>query len=456
MSAAELGRAGILALGFLMILAGAEAWHRLRGPRVELTRKLVHLASGVPVLAFPWLFESPWTVALLSACIAGVLAIGGRTGMLGSVHGVERRSVGELLYPLAIVLLFALGHQQPVFYFTSVLVLILADPAAALVGLSYGRTKYSVEDHWRSAEGSAVFFLTTFLAVHLPLLLMGGVDPPHAVLVALLVAMVVTLLEAVSLHGSDNLTIPLSAFILLDHLTARPLAVVTGHVVALLGSLGFLWILSRRTGLLRLSGILTTTLFFYAIFVLAGPWWVIPPAISAVAITVARRRLDPSKPMPDAEFQVVAIGYTAIPSLVIALAHYFAPAISSPAWPTEPTAFAAVYAGAVAGHLGIMCALLRHPFGPEWDRRLPPGKLLRSVVQSVVLLGPAALWMTGALSLDSLWIAAAVAMVCAGAYWVVRSATRWPSEIPWNYRLQAACVTAVSLAGLLLLARTGA
>lgn len=451
----ELGRAGLLAVAYLLILAGAEAWYRLAKPHVELSRKLVHLASGLPVLAFPWIFESPWSVALLSGFVAGVLAAAGRAGTLTSVLGVERRSMGELLYPVGVVLLFFLAHDEPVHYFTAALVLILADPAAALVGLWYGQRRYAVEDHWRSAEGSTVFFLTTFLAVHLPLLLMARVSPGLAVLVALVVALVVTLLEAVALYGSDNLTVPLSTFILLDHLTAGPIEMVAGHVAAILGILAFVWALASRTRLLRASGVFATTLFFYAIFFLAGPWWVVPVFLSALALAWVRSRLDPSGPIPDAEYQVVAIGYAACPTLVISMGFYLAPDASFPALPTDPTAFASVFAGAVAGHLGIMCALQFHPFGPDWDRRLPAGRLLLCVMGSLVLVGPATLWMTRAFSLGSFVISLCVGLASAAAYWVVRSATRWPSANPWNYRLQTLSLTAVIVVTLSLLARTG-
>ena len=39
----ELLRAGLLAVGFVAILAVVEAWYRTGRPPVELTRKVVHL-----------------------------------------------------------------------------------------------------------------------------------------------------------------------------------------------------------------------------------------------------------------------------------------------------------------------------------------------------------------------------------------------------------------------------
>src|SRR5262245_52311446 len=128
----ELTRA--LAVGglFLAFMAIAELWQRRLHPPVEWTRKFVHVAGGLVSLAFPWLFTSVWTVVGLGAAMAALLAITRQLGWLRSVHGVERPSHGDLYFPVAVVLLFVLARDRPVFYAISLFCLVVADALAAL------------------------------------------------------------------------------------------------------------------------------------------------------------------------------------------------------------------------------------------------------------------------------------------------------------------------------------
>jgi phytol kinase len=92
---------------------------------------------------------------------------------------------------------------------------VLSDTLAALVGGAYGKWCYAVGGSRRTAEGSAVFFLTTILCVAVPLLLLTSLDPPAAILIAVQTALAAALLEAVSPRGSDNVIVPLATYCLL-------------------------------------------------------------------------------------------------------------------------------------------------------------------------------------------------------------------------------------------------
>lgn len=98
---------------------------------------------------------------------------------------------------------------------TSALVLGLADGVAEPVGVRWGRHRYRVPSLtgsrpvFRSWEGSAAVFLATVLV------LVTARDAAPAAVV-LLTAAVVTVVEAVSPHGLDNLTISLSVGVVLS------------------------------------------------------------------------------------------------------------------------------------------------------------------------------------------------------------------------------------------------
>ena len=137
----------------------------------------------------------------MAATLAAVFALAARTDLLPSLHDVERKSRGVEYYPLAVALTFFLTQGRPWLYLAALLVLAIGDASAALVGSRYGRIRYEVEQSEKSLEGSAVFLLVAFLAIHLPMLLMTDLPRPICVLAALLVAILVTGFEAISLEG---------------------------------------------------------------------------------------------------------------------------------------------------------------------------------------------------------------------------------------------------------------
>lgn len=266
----ELARAVLVAGVFGLLLAAAEGWHRWKRPPVEWTRKLAHFTGGLVIAAFPWLFRSPLTVLGLGLLFAVVLGVAGRLRLLRGIHGVERRTHGDMFYLLAVCLLFWVGHRQPVPYLISVLVLVAADSAAALLGSRYGKRTYSVEGERRTLEGSGVFLVTAFLSAHLPLVLLTDLNRGSCVLVALYVAVVATGLEALGRRGSDNLMVPLATFALLARAIASP-AWWLGVQLLLLGGIGGLFALAAwRTRRLPVAEVTAVYLLFFTAHALGG------------------------------------------------------------------------------------------------------------------------------------------------------------------------------------------
>ena len=105
-------------LGAIILLA---AWGVKTGKiSGELARKIVHVGMGLICMSFPWLFQSVLAVQLLAAfAIITLFAIRVtklRRTLGTALFSVERLSIGELLFPLAVAWLFTLGWEQPILY----------------------------------------------------------------------------------------------------------------------------------------------------------------------------------------------------------------------------------------------------------------------------------------------------------------------------------------------------
>ncbi|HBL27486.1 MAG TPA: hypothetical protein DD490_11680 [Acidobacteria bacterium] len=292
-TAHDLRGAVILGGAFVSLLILAELWRRLGTPKPEHTRKLVHLGGGVACLFFPFLIDSPWVVLAMALPLTGLFLAGAKLGFLKSLHGVARRSRGAEYYPLAVCLVFVLTRGRPWLYLSAVLVLAVADAFAALIGSRYGVVRYEVENETKSLEGSLVFLVIAFLAIHLPVLLMTDLPRPVCVLAALLVAALVTGFEAVSLEGADNLFVPVAVVVILGKITTKPLAEVVFQNLSLfaicLGVAFVVW----RTHTLNVGGAITFILFAYGTWSLGNWLWALPAFLGFLGYLTAWRRLAP-------------------------------------------------------------------------------------------------------------------------------------------------------------------
>jgi hypothetical protein len=88
------------------LMGGLTLYQRWQPLSPEASRKLFHIGGGLTALAFPWIFNSAWSVILLALITTpSLLALKYvRTfkGNLGSVlYRVNRTSFGEIYFPLS-------------------------------------------------------------------------------------------------------------------------------------------------------------------------------------------------------------------------------------------------------------------------------------------------------------------------------------------------------------------
>ena len=97
----------LAALGGL--LGALRLYQKWGSPQPELLRKILHVGMGLVAISFPWLFDASWPVLVLGALsLGGMVAMRTVTALSGSVgtvvSGVGRFSLGEIYFPLAILL----------------------------------------------------------------------------------------------------------------------------------------------------------------------------------------------------------------------------------------------------------------------------------------------------------------------------------------------------------------
>lgn len=211
----------IVAVWVLLILLIAWVIKRFATDDPEVVRKIVHIGTG-NVIMLAWWLDIPASVGITASIVASAITLlSYRFPILPGINSVGRQSLGTFFYAVSIGILIAWFWylQQPQYAAIGIMVMAWGDGLAALIGQNFGKHKYKVFNSQKSWEGSLTMSLVSFLVSSLILLSVEG-NIWQTWVVSLAIALVATGLEAVSLLGVDNLTVPLGsaaiAFVLIQ------------------------------------------------------------------------------------------------------------------------------------------------------------------------------------------------------------------------------------------------
>lgn len=215
LSAVFAGTSVIATLGGL--IAAARYARTKWGLSAEWSRKCVHIGMGAACSTFPWLFLNAAPVFVLagiaSALMIAIRAVPGLRATFGcALNGVGRDSWGEFTFIAGVACSFALAHGEIAAYLIPLSILTFADSLAALVGQRFGTIAFASPSGTKTFEGSAAFFVVAFACTATVLIV---VHEPYPLPAGFAAAVVLTLVEALSWKGFDNVAVPIVGVLLL-------------------------------------------------------------------------------------------------------------------------------------------------------------------------------------------------------------------------------------------------
>jgi len=194
------------------LLFAVELQRRLQILSINSLRRLTHAGAAVINIAAP-LYVGMLEIVLVNIVFALFLILFRGKTYLKTIQSTDRCSLGDVYFPLGIACAAAILLPTHLLAFQfGVAVMGFSDAAAGFIGERWGRCKVSIFANTKTVEGSLVFLFTTFCvasAFGLPItiLLIGF-------------AVLLTLVELVSVRGLDNLVLPVTAglgYVLLVH-----------------------------------------------------------------------------------------------------------------------------------------------------------------------------------------------------------------------------------------------
>ena len=206
---------------FLAILLAGEFLHYTFHLKPVYSRMLSHFIAGIISLFCLQLFSSPLFILALCIQSGAFLIATDKMGFLESHHKVKRKTSGSTLFFLGTLIAYFISFWtgQKVYFILPILILTICDPIAAMSGLNY-KSRYwtsilTGEISQKTRIGSFSFFVTSSILLFIFLPFFYDINLISKIIISVSISLIVTIIEAISSKGFDNLLIPSSLIVLL-------------------------------------------------------------------------------------------------------------------------------------------------------------------------------------------------------------------------------------------------
>lgn len=170
--------------------------------RVQWSRIASHILSGL-VLVFMPFYLGQIDIILIAVGFTIIMYLSKRLKVL-TLHSVERKTYGEILYPVTMIILALVTiPSHPIAFQGACLVLAIPDACASIVGQRFPIKTIYLQGNAKSVGGS----LTYALCITSILFCFPTLSVEHATC-KLGFALLATVVEALLIYGVDNLIVP--------------------------------------------------------------------------------------------------------------------------------------------------------------------------------------------------------------------------------------------------------
>ncbi len=174
----------------------------------EISRKFIHIALSNIWIIYCLFIDLLWVACILPAAFIVINSLSYKFKIFKTMEREENDGFGTIYYAISILLvtIFSYLQSNPMIGTAGMLIMGYGDGFAAVVGKKVKSKEYKILGTTKSIAGSATMLFFS-LVISCVAFYMIGIE--YFILKALLTAVIATLLEAVSVKGLDNITVPI-------------------------------------------------------------------------------------------------------------------------------------------------------------------------------------------------------------------------------------------------------
>lgn len=181
----------------------------------EASRKFIHIMLANWWFIAMYFFTNVYWACLVPISFVIINYISYKKNLISVMEREKQDGLGTVYYALSLLILSIITFgivQKPEIGLCSVLIMGYGDGLAAVVGKSIKSYEYKIGDTKKTIAGTITMFIITFIIVAI----FGYATGTNLwAIKSIITAIILTIVEAVGIKGTDNLTLPLSACALL-------------------------------------------------------------------------------------------------------------------------------------------------------------------------------------------------------------------------------------------------
>ena len=201
-----------------LVIAGAKIFEK-KGK--ESSRKFIHIMLGNWWFIAMFFFTNVWFAIFVPATFVIINYLSYKKNIIKVMERDTQDGLGTVYYAVTLLILTIVSFgifKNPILGLVPNLIMAYGDGLAAIIGKTTKSKKYKLGDSKKSFAGSLTMFIISTLLIGAYLMYMNSEifwKSAHWPLVSIMIAFLITAIEAISSKGTDNITVPLSALILL-------------------------------------------------------------------------------------------------------------------------------------------------------------------------------------------------------------------------------------------------
>lgn len=175
----------------------------------EVTRKYIHIMlSNIWFISMAF-FDNFIIAAILPMLFVIINSLSYKFNLIKIMEREDKKEgIGTVYYAISLTVLSLLTFyiNKPILALPGILIMGYGDGLAAVIGQKVKSKSFNILGSTKSIAGSATMLIVSLI---ISILIFSFIGIEYLILKAFLIAIIATILEAISVKGLDNITVPL-------------------------------------------------------------------------------------------------------------------------------------------------------------------------------------------------------------------------------------------------------
>lgn len=179
----------------------------------EASRKFIHIALSNIWIIYCLLIDELWVACILPAAFIIINSLSYKFKIFKTMEREQNDGFGTIYYAVSIFLITIFSYLQgkPMIGMAGMLIMGYGDGFAAVVGKKINSKEYSIFGAKKTIAGSITMLILSLIISCIVFYIMGM---EYFIIKALISAVIATILEAISVKGLDNISVPIMTTVL--------------------------------------------------------------------------------------------------------------------------------------------------------------------------------------------------------------------------------------------------